>query len=49
MDFLLLNHFVSTKVLVHIIALTSRLTLSRGATDRCITSVAVKSGSARIS
>ena len=37
MDFLLSNHFVSTKVLVHIITLTSRLTLSRGATDRCIT------------
>ena len=42
MDFLLSNHFVSTKVLVHIITLPSRLTLSRGATDRCITSVAVK-------
>ncbi|SNS22564.1 hypothetical protein SAMN06265364_1841 [Prevotella jejuni] len=49
MDFLLLNHFVSTKVLVHIITLTSQLTLSREVTDRCITSVAVKSGSAKIS
>ena len=49
MDFLLLNHFVSTKVLVHIITLTSRLTLSREVTNMYITSVAVKSGSARIS
>ena len=30
MDFLLSNRFVSTKVLVHIITLTSRLTLNRG-------------------